>query len=168
MKKFCLSLLVINTFLFSVNSQLSTAISPPINTIQQLENNSDSQLDFNTNEMQIIGDEILLSENLQNQLETEILEAQKELDRLSASLSIQFNDDVGIVYFHKGRNNWEIKFTFGGLVLNQPPKMILSIKEIFALKESFNQIKWIEVKGKKYATTGLMRQMGPILHKEES
>ncbi|MBD2295618.1 hypothetical protein H6G06_19600 [Anabaena sphaerica FACHB-251] len=77
MKNFCLSLLIINTLLFSVNSLLSTAISPPINTIQQLENNSNSQLNFVTNEIQIIGDEILFSENLQNQLETEILEAQK-------------------------------------------------------------------------------------------
>lgn len=167
MKTSFLSLLVISTFLLFANSQLPTALSSPNNSIQQLKNNSNSQTNFITNDMQIIGDEIMISQDLQNQLETEILEAQKELDRLSASLSIKFNDDLGIVYFHKGENNWEIKFTFGGLVLNQPQKMILPIQKVFVFKDRFDKIKWIKVKGKQYITTGSMRQIGPILHTKE-
>jgi hypothetical protein len=132
-----------------------------------LNNARSSQINFEEAPIEVIDGKIILEESLQNELAGEITRAKAELQNLATTLSLQFTEDVGIVYFHKGHNDWSIKFTFGGLVLQTSQEIIFSTDRIFELKGYFEKINWIEIQGKKYATTGRMKQLGPILHEDD-
>jgi hypothetical protein len=132
-----------------------------------LNNTRSSQINFEEGPIEVIDGRVILENNLQNELAGEITRARAELQNLATTLALQFTEDVGIVYFHKGHNDWSIKFTFGGLVLQTSQEIIFSTDRVFELKGYFEKIDWIEIKGKKYVTTGRMKQLGPILHEDD-
>ncbi len=163
-----LLLLVTFALLFSSNLSLSTVIPSASLPYYPLEIPSTTPAKFDDNSLKISEGQIILQSKLQDELESEITAAQTELNRLSKSLSINFdNQDVGIVYRHLGRSDWSIKFTFGGIVLNTSEDIVFDTQQVFALKKSFEQVKWIEINGKRYAATGYMTQIGGMLHAEE-
>jgi hypothetical protein len=118
--------------------------------------------------IQIIGNRLILSKQLQKGLKNEITKAENKLDELTRGSHSNFSRVVGLAYFHKGQDDWNLKFTFGGLVLNTTPEIILPTQQIFALQESFKQTKWTDIKVRLHPTTGIMRQLGPILHSPAS
>ncbi|AFZ14817.1 hypothetical protein Cri9333_4010 [Crinalium epipsammum PCC 9333] len=161
-------LLVTFALLFSSNLSLAAVIPSASLPYYPLEIRSTTPANFDDNSIKISEGKIILPESLQDELESEITAAQTELNRLSKSLSINFdNQDIGIVYLHLGRSDWSIKFTFGGIVLNTSEDIVVDTQEVFALKKCFDQVKWIEIKGKRYAATGYMTQIGGMLHAEE-
>ena len=151
-------------FLIYPSLSLGTIIPYSYQNAKDFENSSDTRSNLKGSSIQIINGQVFLDEKLQDNLVLEIDRAQKELNKLSKTFPINFTKDIGIVYFHKGNSRWSIKFTFGGLILKTSEEIILSTEQVFRLQECFNKIEWIEIKSKKYATTGGMRQVGPILH----
>ena len=135
--------------------------------IQILNHRTEQRMSFNRKPIQVVNGKVILGESLQQELEGEINRAKGELEELANNFSLQFTEDVGIVYFHKGYDDWSIKFTFGGLLLTTSEEIIFSTDQVFALKNCFDKVEWIEIQGKQYQTTGRMRQLGPILHEEE-
>jgi|GEM_PF-4293280 len=113
----------------------------------------------------LIKNRVILPKALQNELEIEITQAQKELNRLTETFSLKFNQEIGIVYFHKGGDRWKINFTFGNVVLNIQKEIVLSSSDIFQLKDCFRKTEQIVINGKLYTTTQSMQQLGPMLHK---
>jgi hypothetical protein len=107
---------------------------------------------------------IILDTLLQQELQEKILTARAELQNRSRILAINSSNALGIGYFHRGQNNWELRFTFGGIILDTSETIILSTEQIFALKKRFQHTDWLVINGQKYQTTRSMIQFGPILH----
>ncbi|WP_319422735.1 hypothetical protein [Pleurocapsa sp. FMAR1] len=167
MKQYYPLLLVFIVLLASSDFSLS-ATQIPINkkeTIAQITNNYDS--------ITLVDGKIILGDLLQQELPEKIIIARDELQDLSKILAINSSETIpsnslaiGIGYFHRGQNNWEIKFTFGGIVLDTSETIILSTKQIFALKKFFKHTNSLVINGQKYQTTKSMIQFGPILHQK--
>ncbi|NJK47906.1 hypothetical protein HC931_06770 [Candidatus Gracilibacteria bacterium] len=132
--------------------------------IQPYENFSKPLTKPNIQFIQTINNQIILNEQLQKELSVAIARAQIELEQLANRFTLNFVEEIGMVYFHKGQSNWSIKFTFGGIVLQTSEEILVSTEQLFALKANFANTKLIKIKEKKYKTTGQMRQLGPILH----
>jgi len=160
-------LLVAGELLLSANLSLATVISSASPTQQPLETRQNSHVSFSHSYIQIVRDGVVIAETLQNELSGEIARSKKELERLTQRLSLNFTENIGIVYFHEGQNKWNVKFTFGGLILNTSENIVVCTEQVFALKEGFSQTKSIKIKGQEYQTTGSMIQLGPILHSDE-
>ena len=117
-------------------------------------------------DLQIRDNQLILSPKLQAKLSPEIEKAKRELADLAVELSLNFTEEIGIVYFHQGRDYWLVKFTYGGIILEGYNDIILPIRQIFALKDIFEQITCLNIENSDYPTNGYMRQLGPILHEE--
>ena len=117
-------------------------------------------------DLQIRDNQLILSPQLQAKLKPEIEKAKRELATLSKELSLNFTEEIGIVYFHQGRDSWLVKFTYGGIILEGYNDIILPIRQIFALKGVFEQTTCLTIKNSNYPTNGYMRQLGPILHEK--
>ena len=81
-------------------------------------------------------------------------------------MSLNFTEEIGMVYFHQGRDYWLVKFTYGGIILEGYDDILLPIRQIFALKGVFERITCLTIENNNYPTNGYMRQLGPILHEE--
>jgi hypothetical protein len=114
--------------------------------------------------IKVLDCKIILDPHLQQELQEKIIIAREELQAISKILAINYSEMIGIGYFHQGQNNWELKFTFGGIILDTSETIILSTKQIFALKKIFYQTNSLVINGQKYRTTRSMIQFGPILH----
>lgn len=114
--------------------------------------------------IQILRERFILNNGLQHELNYQINLAKKQLQNRAENLSINYTEKISINYLHQGRNNWQLKFTFGGIILNTSEPIILSTERVFSLKQIFEKTKLIEIDGKIYQTTGSMIQLGPILH----
>lgn len=115
-----------------------------------------------------VGEEkIVLNALLQQELQEKIITARDELQNLSKILAINSSNAIGIGYFHRGQNNWELRFTFGGIILDTSETIILSTEQIFTLKKLFKHTDWLVINGQKYKTTRSMIQFGPILHDQQ-
>ena len=121
---------------------------------------------WNNSDLQIRDNQLILSPQLQAKLRPEIQKAKRELAALSKDLSLNFTEEIGIVYFHQGRDYWLVKFTYGGIILEGYDDIILPIRQIFALKGVFERITCLTIENNNYPTNGYMRQLGPILHEE--
>jgi hypothetical protein len=137
----------------------------PADTYQQIEMEP-RESSWNNPDLQIRNNQLILSPKLQAKLKPEIQKAKQELADLSTELSLNFTEEIGIVYFHQGRNYWLVKFTYGGIILEGYDDIILPIRQIFALKDTFEQITCLNIENSDYPTNGYMRQLGPILHEE--
>ena len=167
MKTAAVLLLVAGELLLDANLSLATVISSASPTQQPLETRQNSHVSFSHRSIQIVRDRVVISTPMQNELSGEIARSKKELDRLTQRLSLNFTENIGIVYFHEGQNKWNVKFTFGGLILNTSENIVVSTEQVFTLKEGFSQTKSIKIKGQEYATTQSMIQLGPILHSDD-
>jgi hypothetical protein len=162
------SLILISTLLMALSgSSLGIVIPYGYRNPQPFKNTVESPAEFTSESIQVIDGKFVLAQQLQDELSVEIIRAKAELENLANNFSIQFNENIGIVYFHKGHDDWSVKFTFGGLILKTSQEIILSSDRIFALKAYFAKTKLIVIKEKQYQTTGQMRQLGPILHEEK-
>lgn len=121
---------------------------------------------WNNADLQIKNNQLILSPQLQAKLKPEIKKAKRELAALSKDLSLNFTEEMGIVYFHQGRDYWLVKFTYGGIILEGYDDILLPIRQIFALKGVFEQTTCLTIENNNYPTNGYMRQLGPILHEE--
>jgi hypothetical protein len=119
---------------------------------------------LSNNSIQIIKGKLILSNSLQHELNSQIALAKKELENRLLTLSINYQENISIHYFHQGQNHWQVKFTFGGIILKTSEDIILSTERIFRLKKVFERTKIIKIEPKVYLTTGSMTQLGPILH----
>jgi len=117
-------------------------------------------------DLQIRDNQLILSPQLQAKLKPEIEKAKRELAALSKDLSLNFTEEIGMVYFHQGRDYWLVKFTYGGIILEGYDDILLPIRQIFALKGVFEQTTCLTIENNNYPTNGYMRQLGPILHEE--
>lgn len=111
-------------------------------------------------------DQIIISEQAQKEISAKIFELNKELKTINKLFDIPLNQKVGLVYIHTGQDYWIIKLTYGGFVVDISDYTTYSTEEIFALKKVFEMTKTINIEGKYYETTGSMRQLGPMLHKD--
>lgn len=125
-----------------------------------------SEFSQKNSDLQIKNNQLILSPKLQAKLQPEIQKAKQKLAELSKELSLSFTEEIGIVYFHQGRDYWLVKFTYGGIILEGYDDIILPINQIFALKNIFEQTTCLTIKNTKYPTNGYMRQLGPILHQK--
>lgn len=125
-----------------------------------------SKMLWNNGELQIKDNQLILSPQLQAKLQPEIQKAKQELAELSVKLSLKFTEEIGLVYFHQGRDYWLVKFTYGGIILEGYDDIILPIHQIFALKDIFEQTACLTIDNQHYPTNGYMRQLGPILHEK--
>ena len=121
---------------------------------------------WNNPDLQIRDNQLILSPQLQAKLKPEIQKAKQELAKLSQELSLNFTEEIGIVYFHQGRDYWLVKFTYGGIILEGYDDIILPIRQIFTLKDIFEQTICLNIDNSDYPTNGYMRQLGPILHEQ--
>lgn len=121
----------------------------------------------NDNLIIVIDGKIILSDRLQQELQGKIILAKAELQELSNILAINYLEKISIGYLHLGQNNWEIKFTFGGIILDTSETIVLSTEQIFTLKKFFQNTNLLEINGQKYQTTKSMIQFGPILHERD-
>ena len=137
----------------------------PADTYQQIEMEP-REPSWNNPDLQIRDNQLILSPKLQAKLKPEIQKAKQELADLSVELSLNFTEEIGIVYFHQGRDYWLVKFTYGGIILEGYDDIILPIRQIFALKDTFERITCLNIENSDYPTNGYMRQLGPILHEE--
>ena len=113
----------------------------------------------------LIKNRVIVSKALQNDLEIEIAQAEKEFNRLTETFSIKFSSRHWYsFYFNKGGDKWRIYFTFGNIVLNTQKEIVLSTSDIFQLKDCFKKTEQIVINGKLYSTTQSMEQLGPMLH----
>lgn len=116
------------------------------------------------NRLTIDRGKIVISPELQQELELEIIKAEKSLTDLSNFLDKQLEGKIGLVYIHQGYENWSIQFTYGGYLLDIDPKIIVTTTEVFNLKKIFAETQIIQVADKQYHTTQYMNQLGAILH----
>jgi hypothetical protein len=137
----------------------------PADIYQQI-NIKQTESHWNNADLQIRNNQLILSPQLQAKLKTEIEKAKRELAALSQELSLNFTEELGIVYFHQGRDYWLVKFTYGGMILEGYDDILLPIRQIFALKDTFEQTTCLTIENNNYPTNGYMRQLGPILHEE--
>lgn len=154
--------------LWGINHQKTLAASFPLipaNTYQQIEMEP-REPPWNNLNLQIRDNQLILSPILQEKLKPEIQKAKQELADLSKELSLNFTEEIGIVYFHQGRDYWLVKFTYGGIILEGYDDIVLPIRQIFALKDIFEQTTCLQIENSEYPTNGYMRQLGPILHEE--
>lgn len=162
------SLILMSGLLLALSgSSLGIVIPYGYRSTQPFKNSVESHVEFTSESIQVIDGNFILAQQLQDELSVEIIRAKAELENLANNFSLQFNEDIGIVYFHKGHNDWSVKFTFGGLILKTSKEIILSTDRIFALKTYFAKTQSIVIKEKHYQTTGQMRQLGPILHEKK-
>ena len=112
----------------------------------------------------IVDNKLNLGQTLQVELEQEISKTQKELMQLNEFLGKRNTPKIGLVYIHKGYENWSLQFTYGGYLLNTKDKIIVSTSEVFELKEIFAKTKTIHIVNNEYQTTRYMSQLGAILH----
>jgi hypothetical protein len=119
---------------------------------------------FAQGQIQVVNGQMVLAEQLQGELSSKIAQAKVRLNSLSQRLSLQFSDQLGIVYRHQGADRWELKFTFGGLLLDIATEISLSTGEVLRLKQRYRQTRAIAIQKKQYMITVWMRQIGPILH----
>ena len=187
MKTAAVLLLVAGELLLDANLSLATVISSASPTPQPLETHQNSHVkegevhvgelclcsrgfqppSFSQSPIQIVRDRVVISTPMQNELSGEIARSKKELARLNQRLSLNFTENIGIVYFHARQKKWNVKFTFGGLILNTSENIVVSTQQVFTLKECFSQTKSIKIKGQEYQTTQSMIQLGPILHSDD-
>jgi hypothetical protein len=114
--------------------------------------------------IQIENRSLIISPILQQEISSQIPALDRQLQEQSKLFSIPLNRKIGLVYLHQGRDCWKIEFTYGGYPINTTDETIYSTQEIFKLKQAFITTDKIDIAGKLYATSGLMRQTGPILH----
>ena len=115
----------------------------------------------------VIDGKIILGDLLQQKLHEKIITAKNELQHLSKNSEISYSKTISIGYFHLGQDRWEIKFTFGGIILDISETIILSTEQIFALKKFFQYTDSLIINGHKYRTSRSMSQFGPILHQKK-
>ncbi|MCU0534724.1 MAG: hypothetical protein MUD14_12595 [Hydrococcus sp. Prado102] len=164
-RKNCFSLIFVSSIFWLVPYLSWGTILPSRSPyIQPFEYFSNPPTNSNIQPIQTVNNQIILNEQLQNELSVAIARAQLELEQLANRFSLNFTEEIGIVYFHKGQSNWSIKFTFGGIVLQTSEEILVSTEQLFSLKTSFVNTKSLKIQEKKYKTTGQMRQLGPILH----
>ena len=137
----------------------------PADIYQQI-NLEQTESSWNNPDLQIRDNQLILSPQLQAKLRPEIEKAKRELADLAVELSLNFTEEIGIVYFHQGRDYWLVKFTYGGIILEGYDDILLPIRQIFALKGVFERITCLTIENNNYPTNGYMRQLGPILHEE--
>ncbi len=137
----------------------------PADIYQQI-NLEKTESHWNNTDLQIRNNQLILSPQLQAKLKPEIEKAKRELASLSKDLSLNFTEEIGIVYFHQGRDYWLVKFTYGGIILEGYDDILLPIRQIFALKDTFEKTNCLTIENNNYLTNGYMRQLGPILHEE--
>ena len=135
----------------------------PADIYQQI-NLEQTESSWNNPDLQIKDNQLILSPKLQAKLQPEIKKAKREIAKLSKELSLNFTEEIGIVYFHQGRDYWLVKFTYGGIILEGYDDILLPIRQIFALKGVFEQTTCLNIENSHYNTNGYMRQLGPILH----
>lgn len=160
-------ILISGLLLASSGSSWGIVIPYGYQNARPFKNSLEPQVEFTSESIQVIDGNFILAQPLQDELSVEILRAKVELENLANNFSLQFNEDIGIVYFHKGHDDWSVKFTFGGLILKTSKEIVFSTDRIFALKAYFAKTKSIVIKEKQYQTTGQMRQLGPILHEKK-
>ena len=137
----------------------------PADSSQKI-NLEQTESSWNNSGLQIRDSQLILSPKLQAQLQPEIQKAKRELADLSKKLSLNFTEEIGMVYFHLGRDYWLVKFTYGGIIIEGYDDIILPIHQIFALKDIFEQTACLTIDNQHYPTNGYMRQLGPILHEK--
>lgn len=137
----------------------------PADIYQQI-NLEQTESSWNNPDLQIRDNQLILSPQLQAKLRPEIEKAKRELADLAVELSLNFTEEIGIVYFHQGRDYWLVKFTYGGIILEGYDDILLPIRQIFALKDTFEKTTCLTIENNNYPTNGYMRQLGPILHEE--
>lgn len=150
--------LILITLLVSINFPLSTTQA----AIQR--ETKTSQITHNYGSIKVIDGKISLGDRLQQELQQKIISAKAELQDSSKKLAIDYSDKISLGYLHLGQNKWEIKFTFGGILLNTSEIIILSTEQIFTLKKFFQATDSLTINNHKYQTTKSMIQFGPILH----
>ncbi|MGL6339162.1 MAG: hypothetical protein ACRC80_08485 [Waterburya sp.] len=153
----------------ALNSFDLTSFNFPFSTIQVTMQRAEkiTQIINNYGSIKVVNNKIILSDRLQEELQAKIITARDELQTLEKLLAINSSETIGIGYFHLGQNNWELKFTFGGIILDTSETIVLSTKQVFALKKFFQNTELLEINGQKYQTTRSMIQFGPILHERD-
>ena len=114
----------------------------------------------------INNDRLSLSPTLQTELASEITKAQKCLMKLEDFLSKKTEAKIGLVYMHLGYENWSLRFTYGGYLLNTE-EIIINTTDIFELKQIFANTKSLQITSNNYQTTRYINQLGPILHESQ-
>ena len=125
----------------------------PADTYQQIEMEQTNP-SWNNPDLQIRDNQLILSPKLQAKLKPEIQKAKRELADLSVELSLNFTEEIGIVYFHQGRDYWLVKFTYGGIILEGYDDILLPIRQIFALKGVFEQTTCLNIENSHYNANG--------------
>lgn len=105
-----------------------------------------------------------LSQTLQTELAREIMKTQKCLVKLNDFLDKDVEKKIGLVYIHQGYDHWSLQFTYGGYLLDNQEKIIVTTSEIFELKQIFANTKFLQIASSNYQTTQYINQLGPILH----
>jgi hypothetical protein len=161
MKLYYLSRLIFIALLVSLNFPLATTQA----AIQQKAKISQTTHSYGS--IKVIDGKIILSDRLQQELQQNITLAKAELQNNSKKLAIDYSEKISIGYLHLGQNKWEIKFTFGGIILNTSEIIILSTERVFTLKKFFQATDSLTIDNRQYPTTESMIQFGPILHERE-
>jgi hypothetical protein len=126
---------------------LLTSLDSPLSVIQTSMHKKETTTQINNDDygsIIVIDGKILLSDRLQEELQQKIILAKAEL-----------------------QDNWEIKFTFGGIILNTSEIITLSTEQVFTLKKFFQATDSLTINNHKYQTTRSMIQFGPILHERD-
>jgi hypothetical protein len=144
--------------LVSFNHPLSTTQA----SLQQKVKTSQITCDYGS--IRVIDGKIILGDRLQQELQQKIILAKAELKDTSKKIAIDYSEKIGIGYLHLGQNNWQIIFTFGGIILNTSETIILSTDQVFTLKKFFQATDFLIINNHQYQTTKSMNQYGPILH----
>jgi hypothetical protein len=116
------------------------------------------------NPIQIDHQKLIISTELQAEIISQIPELDRKNQKQFQLFSIPINQQINLVYVHQGQDDWNIKFTYGGYLLNTTDETIYTTQEILKLKQDFRSIEKIYLADKTYATNGLMQQIGPSLH----
>jgi hypothetical protein len=140
-------------------------VAPTQATIQQ--EVKISQIAHNYGSIKVIDGKIILGDRFQQELQQKIILAKAELQDTSKKLAIDYLEKISIGYLHLGQNKWEIKFTFGGIILNTSETIILSTEQVFTLKKFFQATDSLMIDNHQYQTTKSMNQLGPILHERD-
>jgi hypothetical protein len=107
---------------------------------------------------------LVISERLQLEIADRIPALDRQIQEQFKLFAIPINREIGLVYLHQGRQDWKIKFTYGGYSIDTTDETVYTSQEIFKLKQAFTAISTITIAGRTYDTNGSMRQLGPILH----
>jgi hypothetical protein len=149
---------------------LLTSVDLPLSAIQTSMHKKETTTQMNNDDygsIIVIDGKILLSDRLQEELQQKIILAKAELQDNSKKLEIDYLEKISIGYLHRGQDNWEIKFTFGGIILNTSEIITLSTEQVFTLKKFFQATDSLTINNHKYQTTRSMIQFGPILHERD-